>query len=134
MKKISALFFVFMFVFTSNLIAVPIKFDNVAAFTNGAGNAWNQADVAAIMSGESQLTDRDTFISGFEDNDLKAFIGRHHGSVETGGFLVGECSLDRSNLSATCTPAAPVPEPASLLLLGVGMLSAGIFARKKRQK
>lgn len=134
MKKISALFFVFMFVFSSNLIAVPIKFDNVANLTNGPGNAWNQADVAAIMSGGSRLTDRDTFISGFEDNDLKAFIGRHHESVETCGFLVGECSLDRSNLSATRTPAAPVPEPASLLLLGVGMLSAGIFARKKRQK
>lgn len=41
--------------------------------------------------------------------------------------------VDRSTLTADFTPAAaPVPEPASLILLGVGMLSAGFFARKKK--
>ena len=41
--------------------------------------------------------------------------------------------VDRSILTADFTPAAaPVPEPASLVLLGAGLLSAGFFTKKKK--
>lgn len=43
-----------------------------------------------------------------------------------GSFEFGSCGTD----DPTCTPS--VPEPATMLLLGTGLLGAGFFARRKR--
>jgi hypothetical protein len=45
--------------------------------------------------------------------------------------LGGDFYIDSSTLTVNYSAATPVPEPASLVLVGLGMLSAGFFARKR---
>ncbi|MEN6475620.1 MAG: PEP-CTERM sorting domain-containing protein [Syntrophaceae bacterium] len=191
MKKVLALFIVFMFVFTSNLIASPLMVENIATFgaagitQSGNGSAtllgyagdtvneieragdyvtWFQqlfldppaqpgtikatldimlADDASdkcfpmewayIFTDGSWLPVIDETINGTESHTLNVCLGNNLGVHVTVGSLCGDFSIDKSVLSAIYTPVAPVPEPASLLLLGMGMLSAGFFARKKNK-
>jgi hypothetical protein len=45
--------------------------------------------------------------------------------------LGGDFYIDSSTLSVSYNSAAPVPEPASMVLVGLGMLSIGYYARRK---
>lgn len=47
--------------------------------------------------------------------------------------LGGDFYIDSSTLTVNYSSAAPVPEPASLVLVGLGMLSVGFFARKRNK-
>ena len=48
------------------------------------------------------------------------------------GDVYNTFSIDRVRLHAEAETAAPVPEPATLLLLGAGMLGLAGFRRKFR--
>lgn len=128
MKKVLALFIIFMFVFTSNLIAVPITVNTMDLLTKNAVNAWPQDGWTPTMP----VVD-ETAGQGIEGNELYLCLGAEQGTQLPGGSLTGSLFINDSVFSAPHKPVAPVPEPASLLLLGVGMLSAGFFARKKRR-
>jgi hypothetical protein len=52
--------------------------------------------------------------------------------IVTLASLGGDFYIDSARLGVNYNPA-PVPEPASLLLLGVGLLSVGIFTRKRNK-
>jgi hypothetical protein len=47
--------------------------------------------------------------------------------------LGGDFYIDSSTLTINYSSASPVPEPASLVLIGLGMLSVGFFARKRNR-
>jgi hypothetical protein len=47
--------------------------------------------------------------------------------------LGGDFYIDSSTLIVNYSSATPVPEPASLVLVGLGMLSVGFFARKRNK-
>jgi len=120
MKKVSILFIICMLVLSGNAIAAPLTTDHAGVFTNAAGNTGQPFEGSAVQ--------------GLADNGLALYLGNDRAAQWTGGSLGDDAALDSIAALTDDAPAAPVPEPASLLLLGVGLLSAGFFARKKRQQ
>ena len=120
MKKVSILFIICMLVFSGNAIAAPLTADHAGDFANAAGNTGQPFAGSAVQ--------------GIADDGLALYLGQDRGAQWTGGSLGDDVALDMIAELAGDAPAASVPEPASLLLLGVGLLSAGFFARKKRQR
>lgn len=106
MKKIIMMLVVFMFILTGNLIATPITLENTITFSSSG--ATSSSDGAGQF-------------------------------IVTLASLGGDFYIDSARLGVNYngvnynTAPAPVPEPASLLLLGVGLLSVGIFARKRNK-
>ena len=123
-KKALTLFIIFMFVFASNLIAAPITVNDMDALTKSSGDTWHPEGGTLTMPVFDE-----TMGQGIQGNALNASLGPDHEMLENSGSL----SINNPEATVTHNPVAPVPEPASLLLLGVGMLSAGFFARKKKK-
>lgn len=58
-------------------------------------------------------------------------VGLDNGKlIVTLASALGDFYIDKAVLDVSYSPA-PVPEPSTLLLLGVGMLGVGIFSRKR---
>lgn len=128
MKKVLALFIIFMFVFTGNLIAAPITVNTMDTLTKSAVNTGHPEGWLPDMP----LAD-ETAVPGNEGREVSVLFGAEQSLEQNGGALRGGLLITDSEFPAPHKPVAPVPEPASLVLLGVGMLSAGFFARKKRR-
>lgn len=114
---------------------------------------------AEVLSGELTLTLRDDDDSdcGWFSREFALGIAEDGtwdwGEVDTGSYtynvgtsfledgtfrvilvsLGGDFFIDKSELKITYNPS-PVPEPATVLLLGVGLLAIGIFSTRKVQK
>lgn len=61
---------------------------------------------------------------------LNFYLNETQYSPEVGGYFVGSSALIK-NLNLTVSDQVPVPEPASLLLLGMGMIILGGIFRKR---
>jgi len=67
----------------------------------------------------------------FDGNVLTVRIENNGTWDWTNGFYLDRATLD---VNYNSVPPAPVPEPATMTLLGIGVLGAGIAARKKGKK
>jgi len=105
------------------------------------GTCWNPESDAndglfgseyTFMIGEDGtfiLTEVDTDEYGFE-LDVSCLYDGYYSFLLISKF--GDFLLNSSNLSVEYSPvAAPVPEPSTILLLGMGLLSAGLISRKR---
>lgn len=63
-------------------------------------------------------------------------VGLDNGKlIVTLASLCGDFYIDKAVLNVSYSPAtAPVPEPATMLLFGVGMLGVGVFSRKRTKQ
>ena len=88
-------------------------------------------EAAAILSGRLTLT--------FSDDDADYMFDIGINTLADGEFtiklasLLGDFSIDKSILEIDYEPAASVPEPATLMLTGLGLIGAGIARRKLKR-
>jgi hypothetical protein len=126
MRKILIVTALFFFIFTGISIAAPISLNNVITFNN-------------LLDGQEFTDD---WISSFEwaTGDIDACTYNYNVNLQNGTLTVtlaslgGDFYIDCStNRPDHHRPPAPVPEPASMVLVGLGMLSVGFFARKRNR-
>ena len=81
-------------------------------------------------------TNTDSWAIGEVDTGAYNYnVSLNNGSLTvTLASLGGDFYIDSSTLTVKySSAAAPVPEPASMLLVGLGMISVGFFARKRNK-
>jgi hypothetical protein len=125
MRKILIILALFVFILTGTSLAAPISLNNVVTFNScldgqGLDDSWtNTSDWAIGEIGTGTYNYNISFQNGFLTVTLASL----------GGDSYIDCSSHRGHHDSP----APVPEPASMVLIGLGMLSVGFFARKRNK-
>lgn len=93
------------------------KLLNPSTWELGAGYAEDgQWDLGPVDTG---LYHYGVDVSALNDGELEVTVAS----------LLGDFSIVRSDLTVTYEP---VPEPSTILLLGIGLLGAGVFTRRRK--
>jgi hypothetical protein len=85
------------------------------------GNAWIGSSVPSSLT-TGAFTTQDVAIGKIPNILATILQGGNVNDTYSASFI------------ATATPPPTVPEPASMLLMGVGLLGAGLIARRKAAK
>ncbi len=123
MRKLLIISALFIFLFAGTSLAAPISLNNVYTF-NGYSDGQSCVDV---------WTNTDEWAVG----EIGTGTYNYNVSFQNGILTVtlaslgGDYNFDCSSHTGRHDSPAPVPEPASMVLVGLGMLSVGFFARKR---
>jgi hypothetical protein len=125
MKEILIISALFVFIFTGTSLATPISLNNGFTFNSCLDSqrfddGWTNAGEWSI--GEIGAGPYNYNVS-FQNGTLTVPL------ASLGGDFNFDCSPHRGHQGSP----APVPEPASMVLVGLGMLSIGFFARKRNK-
>jgi hypothetical protein len=124
MRKILIVSALFVFIFTGTSFAAPISLQNTI-------NSWiNSPEFTDgwTNTGEWSIGEVDAGTYNYNINLQNGTLTVTLASL--GGDSYIECSTNRPDHHR---PPAPVPEPASMVLVGLGMLSVGFIARKRNK-
>lgn len=103
-------------------------FSNLSATQRYVWPNGGSSTPGTTVSGTVNLTTPITFNSGTNANQ-SIWIGNGYGATGTSGTWTGSLTLHGLTLVAPPAPAAAVPEPSSLAILGVG--AVGLFLCKR---
>ncbi len=109
---------------TGAIMVLPVDFDNDSDVDGVAYIFPAQSD--KDDEGQTVTTGGQTSTSGGDDGDPASTGGQGQGSMNSGGSAVGSASGNG--------PTSAVPEPATLTLLGMGLISLSLSHRKLSRK